>query len=138
MRNLLLPTDMSNVAMVAFDADQPEVSAQAAEWVPMLRTAYALVDKDVLYEDALTETPSLYPLLREAIDPLRKTFPSSTIFRIEALKDDDSMLRVIARVPASAADAGERMRRFKENWWIQNCHRSEASLVFDYELGNGV
>lgn len=122
----------------AFDIDLAVINAAAAEWLPALRKQYTLKDKDCDYEEALSETPKLYPLLNEAIAPLRATFPANTIYRLEALRDDDAMIRVVVKVPAERGDAAEMMKSFKQNWWYRNSYRSNAALIFDYETGDGV
>ncbi len=127
----------SNAAWIIFE--QPEsIDVVSAGWVPALQKDYALIDEESDYEEALQQTPSLYALLREAVAPLKAAFPNEAFFQLEVLKDDDFMLRVIVRLPAGTVNAAEMMRSFKQNWWFKNCHRSEASLVFDYETGDGL
>jgi hypothetical protein len=43
----------------------------------------------------------------------------------------------VVKLPPSIEKPAELMRRFKRDWWLGIGSRSEASLVFDYEIGNG-
>jgi hypothetical protein len=43
----------------------------------------------------------------------------------------------MVNLPAETEKPAELMRGFKQDWWFENCSRSEAALVFDYEIGNG-
>ncbi len=102
-----------------------------------LQHHYALVGDDALVAASLTESPALYSLLEEAVEPLRAAFGENKLLRLEALESDEgSILRVIVQLPCEAENAAELMHRFKSNWWLRNCSRSNASLVFDYETGD--
>jgi hypothetical protein len=105
-----------------------------------LRKLYALAGDDDTTIAALTEWPTLYLLLTDAIEPLRRAFGEKKLLQLEALNFDDeegSILRVLIRLPSDTPRPAELMHRFQEDWWLNNCSRSHASLVFDYETGNG-
>jgi hypothetical protein len=99
---------------------------------------YALVSDERLITEVLADVPTLYSLLKAAVQPLRLTFgETKLLLQIEALEsDEDTILRVMVRLPSDTAQPAELMRTFKRDWWLQNCSRSEASLVFDYETGD--
>jgi hypothetical protein len=103
-----------------------------------LQQWYALVSEDCLITAALAEAPSLYRLLKEAVEPLRLAFGERKLLQLEALESDEgNILRVVVKLPFDTERPAALMRRFKQGWWLKNCSRSEASLVFDYETGNG-
>ena len=53
--------------------------------------------------------------------------------------DDSLMLRVAVQLPATIAnDAESLLDAFDEQWWLENCRRSNGALVFDYEIQDAV
>ena len=80
----------------------------------------------------------LYILLKEAVEQLHRVFGKGKLLQLEALaSDDDTVLRVIVKLSKDTAEPAALMRKFKRDWWLKNCSQSEASLVFDYEIGHG-
>ncbi len=103
-----------------------------------LERDYSLSGDTSVITSVLTEVPALYSLLGEAVEPLERAFGSKKLLQLQTLEsDDDTVLRVMVRLPLTTAGVKEKMSRFKHDWWLKNCSRSEALLVFDYELGNG-
>ena len=118
---------------------QPEETLQSmSEQLITLQRSYTFLCEDSLIADALAQVPSLYSLLKAAVEPLRIAFGESKLLQLEALvSDDDTVLRVIVKLSHGIEKPAALMRKFKLDWWFKNCSRSEASLVFDYEIGNG-
>ncbi len=103
-----------------------------------LQRDYTLVSNTSLITDVLADVPALYSLLQQAVRPLRLTFGERKLLLLEALEsDEDTILRVLVKLPSDTTRPAELMRGFKRDWWLKNCSRSQASLVFDYETGNG-
>ena len=102
-----------------------------------IRQSYAVVGETGVLKAALEQLPTLYPLLREAVGPLQNAFGSGKLLQLEPLESDDGVvLRVIVKLPSGTNAPAEMMRQFKKDWWLKNCSRSGASLVFDYETDN--
>ncbi len=103
-----------------------------------LRKFYTVLSQDSLIIATLAEFPALFLLLKDAAGPLRRAFGERLLLQLEALQSDEgTILRVVVRLPFGTDRPAELMRNFKRAWWLDNCSRSEASLVFDYETGNG-
>jgi len=103
-----------------------------------LQRDYTLVSNTSLITDVLADVPTLYSLLQQAVQPLRLTFGERKLLLLEALEsDEDTILRVLVKLPSDTTRPAELMRGFKRDWWLKNCSRSQASVVFDYETGNG-
>jgi len=106
--------------------------------VQELRHYYALLSDDAHIGAAFQDVPALFSLLKSAVEPLRSTFGDERLFQLEALESDEgTILRVIAKLPHDIGNAAELMSKFNRDWWVDNCARSKASLVFDYETGDG-
>ena len=58
----------------------------ALERFRQLRQAYSLVGDESVVASALTELPSLYPLLQEAVQPLQVAFGDEKRLQLEALE----------------------------------------------------
>ena len=114
-------------------------SRHAHEQVRQLHRNYKLLSEGDIIAEALQQFPTLYALLAEAVEPLRLTFGNDKLRQLEALESDEGIiLRVTVQLAADTKSPAELMRSFKRNWWLKNCSRSEASLVFDYETGDGL
>jgi hypothetical protein len=123
----------------AYDTkNSPEAECQATEErLNTLRRFYTLASDDAPIADVLEQVTSLYSLLIEAVDPLRAVFGDGKLLELESLaSDEDTVLRVVVKLLRRTENAGALMRKFKQDWWFKNCSRSEASLVFDYEIGD--
>ena len=104
-----------------------------------LQRHYALVSDESLIAVALEEVPALYALLKDAAEPLRLAFGEGNVLQLEALESDEGIiLRVMVILPSRTENGADLMRGFQRSWWLKNCSRAEASLVFDYEIGDGV
>lgn len=90
-------------------------------------------------KDLVVEAPVLAELLCEAIAHLNSSFGGDSIKRIEVVDSDEgASIRVLARIMTGGlSEADAALRDFDEKWWLLNCHRSDGSLVFDYEIGHG-
>lgn len=104
-----------------------------------LERAYVIRDSELLSQ-VIEESPFLGELLWEALAQLDSSFGTGSIKKVEVIpSDEDSLIRVVACNPSSGpADAEAELRNFVRQWWLHNCHRSDGSLVFDYESGYGV
>ena len=105
-----------------------------------LKQYYTSISEDDPIMEALGAVPALYFLLQEAVGPLRCAFGEKALLQLEALETDEegTILRVVVNLPSATDEPAELMRGFKRDWWFQHCSRSQASLVFDYETGNGL
>lgn len=99
---------------------------------------YLIVDSDRDVIKLLDERPMLYVLLLDAVRPLQAQF-GERLFCIRVEHSDyDSLLKVAVQVPADFPQPERALHTFDMNWWINNCQRSGGSLVFDYEIQDGV
>jgi hypothetical protein len=106
--------------------------------VQELRRHYALLSDDAQIGAAFEEVPVLFALLKDAVKPLIAAFGDERLFQLEALESDEgTILRVIVKLPHKIGNITDMMSKFNREWWLDNCARSKASLVFDYEFGDG-
>lgn len=109
-----------------------------SELLKNLQKHYAFISSVDTVRDVLSKVPTLYSLLKEAVQPLRRVFGEKKFLHLETLEtDEDTTLRVVVKLPSDTTNPAELMRKFKHDWWLANCARSQASLVFDYGIGNG-
>ncbi len=101
-----------------------------------LQQHYTILDDDCLITEILAEETSLYTLLIEAIKPLQHAFGEKRIIHLRIQSSEDDMIvKVAVQLPADFGDDPERaLQSFDEEWWLNNCHRSDGALVFDYEI----
>jgi hypothetical protein len=141
------PRDLSHFIAHSGTSFAQDLYAQAqphADTLPLregladLHRHYAVVTDESLITDVLVMVPALYYLLKEAVQPLRCAFGERKLLQLEALEsDEDTVLRVMVKLPSDTPRPAELMHKFKRDWWLTNCSRSQALLVFDYEIGNG-
>ena len=127
-------------ALVGTGQLQPRPSPRLIrEQLVQLQQFYAIVSSDSLITETLEDVPALFSLLRDAVEPLRIAFGEKKLLKLEAVEapDEGNILRVIVQLSTGTARPTDLMRGFKRNWWLNKCVRSQASLVFDYEIGNG-
>ncbi|WP_287129964.1 hypothetical protein [Candidatus Cyanaurora vandensis] len=115
----------------------------ARNWISeldSLQQHYLILDSDHTIIKILQEEPNLYELLMEAVKPLEDVFGTSRIIQIRVqLADEDYMLRVAVQLPSNFEGEPEhKLNSFHEAWWLDNCHRSGGTLVFDYELRDAI
>ncbi len=80
-------------------------------------------------------TSKEYELLSESIRPLMAAFGEDRIICVRAQPHGDGrLLKVSVQLPAGFINAEQALRHFDREWWLDNCHRSDGSLVFDYEI----
>ena len=82
------------------------------------------------------ERVALLDLLKESIPPLQAAFgpfPGEVRFQRDS-EDFLFLVKVVILLPLDYHDPEAALRRFDEAWWIDNCHRSNGHVVFDYEL----
>ena len=101
-----------------------------------LHQFYAVVSQNSLVAETLTDFPALFLLLKEAVEHLNLAF-GKRLLQLEALQSDEGSILRVVKLPLGTEKPAERMRNFKRAWWFKNCSRSDASLVFDYETGDG-
>lgn len=101
-----------------------------------LQQHYMILNDDRLIRQLLEEEPSLYALLIEAVNPLHLAFGENRIIHLRIQSsDDDIMVKVAVQLPADCRDhAEDSLRLFDNEWWLNNCHRSNGALVLDYEI----
>jgi hypothetical protein len=103
-----------------------------------LQRHYLIVDSDREVNQVLDEYASLYPLLLEAVRPLKAAF-GDRLFHIRVQQSDyDTLLKVAIQLNADFARPETALNAFDSSWWINNCHRSSGALVFDYEIQDGI
>jgi hypothetical protein len=105
-----------------------------------LHRYYTIMDDDRTIIEFLQEEPELYPLLLDAVDPLRQAFGEKRLIYIRVQTcDEDNILKVAVWLPAGFGDDPERaLQTFDQAWWLKNCHRSGGALVFDYEMQDAI
>jgi hypothetical protein len=117
---------------------EPGENFRSNEQLSNLQRSYTFLTDTAGIAEVLAQVPPLYSLLNAAVEPLRVAFGDRKLLLLEALtSDDDTVLRVIVKLSQDTETPAALMRKFKLKWWFKNCSRSEASLVFDYEIGNG-
>jgi hypothetical protein len=120
--------------------EQPKPTIEAStENLRVVRLDYALTCPDKLIVEALAASPGSVAVLREAVPHLRKAFGQTVILQLEAFESDEGyILRGVAQMTAEAEFPEAVLDTFKSEWWLANCHRGGASLVFDYEVANAL
>lgn len=104
----------------------------------ILQRHYVIVGNDRSVSELLEMDSTLFLLLTEAVQPLSRAFGDSLLrIRVQNV-DDDSLLKVAVQIPADCAAPEMALQSFDSEWWINNCHRSTGTLVFDYELQDAV
>jgi hypothetical protein len=108
------------------------------EQLDNLQRSYTFLTDAAGIAEVLAQVPTLYSLLNVAVEPLGMAFGDRKLLLLEALtSEDDTVLRVIVKLSRDTETPAAQMRKFKREWWFKNCSRSEASLVFDYEISDG-
>ncbi len=117
---------------------EPDENFQSNEQLNNLQRSYTFLTDAAGIAEVLAQVPPLYSLLDAAVESLHVAFGDRKLLLLEALtSDEDTVLRVIVKLSQDTETPAALMRKFKLDWWFKNCSRSEASLVFDYEIGNG-
>lgn len=117
---------------------QTQSRRDLAAQVRMLQQHYVILGSNRSVVELLQVDPTLFLLLTEAVQPLKRAF-GDNLLRIRVQDaDDESLLKVAVQVPADFAAPETALQSFDNEWWINNCHRSNGTLVFDYELRDGV
>ena len=120
--------------------EQPRPNRDFTAQLRSLQQYYTILADDHTITELMEEAPALYPLLIEAIKPLQHAFGEKRILQIRVQSsDEDTILKVAVQLPADFDGDPERaLRSFDEEWWLNNCHRSGGTLVFDYETQNAI
>jgi hypothetical protein len=96
---------------------------------------YEIADERDEVMEFIGETPVLADLLLEAVPPLRKAFGGDKVRKLRMVAGGgEAMLVVSVTWPGSEESAEAAREKFLDDWWLANCHRAEADLIFDYEL----
>jgi hypothetical protein len=116
--------------------EQQRPSRDFAAQLCALHQHYTILDDDRVVTGLLEEEPALYSLLIGAVAPLQRAFGDRRLVYIRVQScDEDSLLKVVVRLPANfGGDPECALQAFDEEWWLNNCHRSGGTLVFDYEM----
>jgi hypothetical protein len=93
---------------------------------------------DAEAEALLRENPRLIPLLDEACGKLRELFGTDATFELERFDDPESSrikptLFLTIRTDAALSEADATLRRFDDEWWLDNLHRAGGELEFCVE-----
>ena len=74
-------------------------------------------------------------LAREAIPYLRQAFGEECqiLLRLQSTEEGPLYKMTVHLLPQYDRNPDQALRQFEETWWLDNCHRSEGNLVFDYE-----
>ena len=112
----------------------PAVSGEAASQLLSLQKSYQTAGDEDVIKEVLTGHASLHSLLMEAVQPLHRAFGPTRVLCLRGQSsDDENLVSVIVRLPASFGDPEAALRAFDADWWLANCHRSDGVLAFDYE-----
>ena len=103
-----------------------------------LQKDYTIVDSDRDVMELLEEHASLFPLLIQAVQPLKNAFGERLLHIRAQRSDHDSLLKIAVLLPGDFVEPETALRSFDANWWINNCQRSNGALVFDYEIQDAV
>jgi len=115
------------------------VDGRWRQQVRALQGHYTVADTDSVIIGILSEQRSLYGILMEAVTPLHQAFGERRVLQLRAqFSDEESMLKAVVWLPVNFDDPERALRSFDSAWWLQNCHRSGGSLVFDYEIQDAV
>jgi hypothetical protein len=134
----LMKTPIADLDPELYLQKEPGGHFQSNEQLADLQRSYTFLTGDAVIAEMLVQVPSLYSLLKAAVEPLRAAFGDRKLLLLEALtSDEDTVLRVMVRLSRDIQIPAALMRKFKLDWWLRNSPHSEAALVFDYETGNG-
>ncbi len=104
-----------------------------------VRPFYTIKGSEADVAKALESDPDLQELLLEAVGPIRRSFGGEPRLELMAQwTDEDILLRAAIQLPTTFAGATGALDEFDRTWWLGNCGRSGAALVFDYELRDAV
>lgn len=117
-------------ARALFQQGQDRIARDIQE----LRASYVFADEAV--DQFLTDHRALPGILREAIQPLRTSFGTDRVFRLEvSIEEDDSKtLYGIALWRDGVLEAAQALDHFTETWWLDHMTTHTADLAFTYEL----
>jgi len=100
-----------------------------------LQQFYTPVGAEDQIVNRLAESPALYQLLSEAVGHIHAEFGDAAMLQLKALEsDEDVLMKVVIYSALGMAEAEAALGRFDETWWLDNCHRSPSTLVFDYAV----
>jgi hypothetical protein len=120
--------------------NHPQPKKNFAEQLRILHQHYTILSDDRTIIELLAAERALYSLLLDAVAPLRQAFGDKRLIYIRVQSsDEDSILKITVRLPAHFGDDPEgALQAFDEAWWLNNCHRSRGTLVFDYEMPDAI
>jgi hypothetical protein len=118
---------------------ESSVDGRWQQQVRALQRHYTIADTDSVIIGILSEQRSLYGILMDAVTPLHQAFGERRVLQLRAqFSDEESLLKAVVWLPVNFDDPERALRSFDAAWWLQNCHRSGGSLVFDYEIQDAV
>lgn len=99
-----------------------------------LKASYIFTNDAV--DQFLADHRALPGILREAIEPLRNSFGTDKIFRLEVSidEDDSKMLYVIALWRDTVRAAAQALDDFAERWWLDHMTPNSTDLAFIYKI----
>ena len=115
-------------------------SPHCLEQLRVLKQHFEIVDGEEEILQLLTEDQELFVILIESVKPLGNAFGRKRVLQMTGQSSDDGlMLRVAVQLPAEiATEASGQLHSFDQNWWLQNCRRTNGALVFDCEIQDAV
>jgi hypothetical protein len=118
----------------------PQPYKDFKEDLETLHKHYIFLDDDRAIVRLLETHPAISSLLMGAVEPLREAFGDRRLIYIRIQSsDEDSLLKVAVLLPTDfGSDPELALQSFDEEWWLNNCHRSGGTLVFDYEMQNAI
>jgi hypothetical protein len=118
----------------------PQPYKDFKEDLEALHKHYIFLDDDRTIIRFFETHPAISSLLMGAVEPLRGAFGDRRLIYIRIQSsDEDSLLKVAVLLPADFGNDPElALQSFDEEWWLNNCHSSGGTLVFDYEMQNAI
>ena len=118
------------------------VVAMDAMWkLGRLKNHFEIMDGEDEILKILASDDDFFSVLVESVEPLQNAFGKDRVLqiRVQIHDDGDVMVKVAPQLPIAFADHAEpALDSFDEQWWLKNCHRSNGSLVFDYEFQDAI
>jgi hypothetical protein len=118
------------------DICQAPRSASGPDEVANIARNYTITGDEQAVFSVIRQGRDLGPLLVEAVTPLRRSFGDSVPLRLKLLigGEEEPSLVALAIIPTAFPEPEEALSQFDKGWWLDNCHRAGAMVVFDYEF----
>lgn len=119
-----------------YSENKPELAPVSEQQLNDVRARYIFAEPEEV-EVFLRDHRAISGLLLEAAPYLRNCFGPTVPLRLMVSFEDDGSrtMQALAVWNGPLNDAKNALARFDREWWLDNCRRSSASIVLDYELG---